>query len=172
MWDDNQPWSDYTGWNPVADVNDSGIPIRFIWELPWSDNDQRFLTKASRYINFDTVGDNRFTISMFTDNNYNSRTDLGEDWQEDDLKWDDNLGWDVDVLDPALTLEFEGGDALGFGLDGFGDEFGGGRPTRLEQLFAFTARYKIQKLRIYGDATNELQFISITLAYQQGSPRR
>ena len=172
MWDDNQPWTDYSGWNPVADVNDSGIPIRFIWELPWSDNDQRFLTKASRYINLDTVGDNRFTISMFTDSNYNSRTDLGEDWQEDDLKWDDNLGWDVDVLDPALTLEFEGGDALGFGLDGFGDEFGGGRPTRLEKLFAFTARYKIQKLRIYGDATNELQFISITLAYQQGSPRR
>ena len=172
MWDDNQPWTDYTGWNPVADANDSGIPIRFIWELPWSDNDQRFLTKASRYINLDTVGNNRFNISMFTDNNYNSRTDLGEDWQEDNLKWDDGLGWDVDVLDPALTLEFEGGDALGFGLDGFGDEFGGGRPTRLEQLFAFTARYKIQKLRMYGDATNELQFVSITLAYQQGSPRR
>ena len=172
MWDDNQPWTDYTGWNPVADANDSGIPIRFIWELPWSDNDQRFLTKASRYVNLDTVGNNRFNISMFTDNNYNSRTDLGEDWQEDNLKWDDGLGWDVDVLDPALTLEFEGGDALGFGLDGFGDEFGGGRPTRLEKLFAFTARYKIQKLRMYGDATNELQFVSITLAYQQGSPRR
>tara|TARA_Y100001951_G_C11218743_1_gene227430 strand:- start:87 stop:842 length:756 start_codon:yes stop_codon:yes gene_type:complete len=172
MWDDNQPWTDYTGWNPVADANDSGIPIRFIWELPWSDNNQRFLTKASRYINLDTVGNNRFNISMFTDNNYNSRTDLGEDWQEDNLKWDDGLGWDVDVLDPALTLEFEGGDALGFGLDGFGDEFGGGRPTRLEKLFAFTARYKIQKLRMYGDATNELQFVSITLAYQQGSPRR
>jgi hypothetical protein len=172
MWDDETPWSDYTGWNPIVAVADSGIPIRFVWELPWADNRQRFRTKASRYINFDTTGDNRFTAQMFTDNNYVNRTDLGEDWQEDTLKWDDDLGWDVDVLDPALEMEFEGGDAPGFGRDEFGEDFGGGRPTRLEKLLAWTARYKIEKLRMYGDATKELKFISITLAYQTGSPRR
>ncbi|MAG26370.1 hypothetical protein CMI47_12540, partial [Candidatus Pacearchaeota archaeon] len=172
MWDDDTPWSDYTGWNPVADTADSGVPIKFVWELPWSDNKERFLTKASRYIGFDTVGDNRFLVEMFVDNIYKDRSDLGEDWVEDTLKWDDGLGWDVDVLDPALSMVFEGGDAPGFGGDEFGEDFGGGRPTRLEKLFAWTARYKIEKLRISGDATKELKFIAITLAYQRGSLRR
>jgi hypothetical protein len=172
MWDDNTPWDDYTGWTPVADDADSGIPIKFEWELPWSDNNERFLTKASRYINFDTEGDNRFTCQMFTDNNFVDRNDLGEDWQEDELKWDDGLGWDVDAYDPALEMVFEGGDAPGFGNDEFGEDFGGGRPTRLEKLIAWTARYKIEKFRILGDATKELKFISITLAYLKGSPRR
>ncbi len=172
MWDDETPWSDYTGWTPIADANDSGIPIKFIWELPWSDHNERFLTKNSRYINFDTTGDNRFTAEMYTDNIFKDRTDLGEDWEEDTLKFDDSLGWDVDVLRPALSLEFEGGDAPGFGGDEFGEDFGGGRPTRLEKLYAFPAKFKIEKLRMFGDATKELKFISITLAYLLGSPRR
>ena len=172
MWGDETAWSDYSGWNPVEDENDSGIPIRFIWELPWSDNNERFLTKASRYINFDTDGDNRFTAEMYTDNNYEDRTDLGEDWEEDSLKFDDTLGWDVDVLDPALSMVFEGGDAPGFGLDEFGEDLGGGRPTRLEKLYAWPARYKIEKLRMSGDATKCLRFVSVTMAYSVGSPRR
>ena len=172
MWEDETPWDDYTGWNPVADTNKSGIPIRFAWELPWSDHNQRFNVKNSRYINFDTEGDNKFTVQMFTDNIYIDKTDFGENWVEDDLKFDDGLGWDVDVLNPALSMVFEGGDSPGFGADEFGDDFGGGRPTRLEKLYAWTAKYKIQKLRMSGDATKALKFISITLAYLTGSPRR
>tara|TARA_R100000781_G_scaffold67890_1_gene42806 strand:- start:630 stop:2465 length:1836 start_codon:yes stop_codon:yes gene_type:complete len=172
MWADDTSWTDFTGWSPVADEADSGIPIRFVWELPWSDNNQRFITKASRYIDFDTQGDNRFKAEMFTDNNFVSKTDLGEDWQEDSLKWSDDLGWDVDVYDPALQMVFEGGDAPGFGADEFGDDYGGGRPTRLEKLIAWTSKYKIEKLRMSGEATKELKFISITLAYQSGSLRR
>jgi hypothetical protein len=171
MWDDETPWQDYTGWNPVADVKDSGIPIRFTWELPWSDSNERFRTKNSRYINFDTIGDNRFVVKMFTDNIYLDRADRGEDWQEDSLKFDDDLGWDVDVYDSTLEMVFEGGDAPGFGLDEFGEDFGGGRPTRLEKLYAWTAKYKIQKLQMSGDAIKELLFISVTLAYNLGSQR-
>ena len=172
MWDDETSWADYTGWSPVADEKDSGVPIRFIWELPWSDNNKRYITKGSRYINFDTQGDNRFTAQMFTDNIFISRSDLGEDWQEDDLKWTDDLGWDVDVFDPALEMAFEGGDAPGYGRDEYGDDYGGGRPTRLEKLIAWTAKYKLWKLRIIGEATKELKFVSVTLAYQTGSIRR
>jgi len=172
MWDDETPWSDYTGWNPVADTTDSGVPIKFVWELPWSDNRQRFLVKGSRYLNFDTTGDNRFKAEMFTDNIYLDRSDLGEDWQEDTLKWDDDLGWELEVLNPILSMDFEGGDAPGFGADEFGKDFGGGRPTRLESLYAWTTKYKLQKLRMSGDGIKELKFVSITLAYQTGSPRR
>jgi len=109
---------------------------------------------------------------MFVDNIYKDTSHLGEDWEEDELKFDDGTCWDVDVLDPVLSLVFEGGDGPGFGADAFGEDFGGGRITRLEKLYAWVAKYKIQKLRLSGDAINKLQFISITLAYLRGSPRR
>jgi len=172
MFSDDTPWEDYTGWYDVADANDSGIPIKFTWELPWSDHNARFDVKNSRYLNFDTEGDNKFTCEMFIDNIYKDKTNFGEDWVEDLLKFDDDTGWDVDVLDPTLSMEFEGGDGPGFGLDEFGEDFGGGRPTRLESLYAWPAKYKIQKLRMTGDKIKPLKFISITIGYLQGSIRR
>ena len=172
MFDDDTPFEDYTGITPVASEKDSGVPIKFVWELPWSDNNERFLTKNSRYINFDTEGDNKFTVDMFVDNIYRDKSNFGEDWEEDSLKFGDGLGFDVEVLDPTLKAVFEGGDSPGFGADEFGEDFGGGRPTRLEQLYAWTSRYKIMKLRMSGDATKALKFISITMAYLTGSPRR
>jgi hypothetical protein len=172
MFDDDTVFTDQRGFSPVADADDSGVPIKFVWELPWSDNNDRFMVKNSRFINFDTIGDERFTVDMFVDNLYEDRADFGEDWEEDDLKFDDLTGFDVDVLTPVLSMEFVGGDGPGFGSDGYGNFYGGGRPTILETLYAWTAKYKIQKLRIYGDATNPLKFVSITLAYLKGSPRR
>jgi hypothetical protein len=165
-------FTDQRGFSPVADADDSGVPIKFVWELPWSDNNDRFMVKNSRFINFDTIGDERFTVDMFVDNLYEDRADFGEDWEEDDLKFDDLTGFDVDVLTPVLSMEFVGGNGPGFGSDGYGNFYGGGRPTILETLYAWTAKYKIQKLRIYGDATKPLKFVSITLAYLKGSPRR
>lgn len=172
MFDDDTPFEDYTGITPVASEKDSGVPIKFVWELPWSDNNERFLTKNSRYINFDTEGDNKFTVDMFVDNIYRDKSNFGEDWEEDSLKFGDGLGFDVEVLDPTLKAVFEGGDSPGFGADEFGEDFGGGRPTRLEQLYAWTSRYKIMKLRMSGEATKALKFVSITMAYSVGSPRR
>jgi hypothetical protein len=172
MWGDDTTFTDGLGWTPVADVDDSGIPISFKWELPWSDNKDRFAVKESRYINFDTEGDNRFTVDMFVDNIYEDRTHFGEDWEEDELKFDDGTGWDVEALDPTLSMTFEGGDAPGFGADEFGDDFGGGRPTRLEKLYAWPSKYKLSKLRITGDGTKKLKFVSITMAYLKGGPRR
>ena len=69
-------------------------------------------------------------------------------------------------------MVFEGGDSPGFGNDQFGEDIGGGRPTRLEQLYAWTAKYKLQKFRITGDAVSALKFVSVSLAYLKGSPRR
>ena len=172
MWGDNTVFTDGTGWNPVADTENSGVPIPFVWELPWSDSGQRFLTKGSRFINFDTLGDQRFTCSMFIDNIYNTKGYAGEAWLEDDFVFDDGLGWEVESLDPALSMTFAGGDSPGYGADEFGDFYGGGRPTRLEKLYAWTAKYKIMKLRFSGDATRPMKFVSITMAYSIGSPRR
>ena len=171
MFDDSTAFTDYTGWYPVVSASDSGVPIPFTWELPWSDNQQRFATKASRYINLDTDGNERFDVKMFVDNLYKSRSDLGESFIDGSV-FDDELGWDVDVLDPILSMTFVGGDGPGYGSDEYGQYMGGGRPTRHEGLYAWTTKYKLFKLRIEGDAKGPLKFISITLAYQPGSIRR
>tara|TARA_R100001594_G_scaffold22817_1_gene44307 strand:- start:2321 stop:4123 length:1803 start_codon:yes stop_codon:yes gene_type:complete len=171
MFDDDFTFTDYTGFSPVADSKDSGIYIPFEWELPWSDNQARFNVKVSRYINFDTEGDQRFSAQMFVDNIYEKTDDFGETWL-DDFTFDDSLGWDVEVLDPALEMEFLGGTAPGFGTDEYGQLYGGGRPTRIENLYAWTSKYKLFKLRVIGDAAGPLKFVSLTLAYNTGSIRR
>lgn len=171
MFDDDTVFTDNTGFNPVADINDSGVSIPFDWELPWSDAGRRFNTKNSRYINFDTEGNQRFTCQMFIDNIFEDRSFLGEAFL-DGFVFDDDLGWDVRQLDPTLEMEFIGGDAPGFGSDGFGNDFGGSRPTRLENLYAWSSKYKLQKLRMTGDGLGPLKFISISLAHQTGSIRR
>ena len=172
MFDDDTSFDDYTGWNPVASTADSGVPIKFIWELPWTDFGQRFLVKNTRHINFDTVGTQTFTAQMFTDNIYFDKSDVGEDFVEDTLKFDDGTGWDVDVLDPTLSMEFVGGDSAGFGTSEFGASFGGGRATSLEQLYAWVAKFKLSKLRIYGDGIDQLKFVSNTISFLTGSARR
>ena len=171
VWSDGFPWIDGTGWNPVADVNDSGVPIRWVWELPWSDADQRFRNKESRFIRFDTEGDETFTASMFVDKFYFDLHDHGQEFL-DETFWDDSRGWDEIVLAPALSMVFRGGDSPGFGEDGYGELYGGGRPTREEGLYGWNAKYHLFKLRMSGEAMGPLKFVSVSLAYLLGSVRR
>lgn len=169
--EDGTFFSDLTGWNPVVTVKNSGVPIKWVWELPWSDADQRFRNKESRFIRFDTEGDESFDAEMFLDNRYLDRTDPGEEWL-DDTFFSDSSGWDVEVLAPALSMEFRGGTSPGFGDDGYGQLYGGGRPTRDEGLYAWTAKYHLFKLRMSGEAIGPLKFVSISMAYLLGSIRR
>ena len=172
MFSDDTSFTDYYGWTPVADVADSGVPIPFEWELPWADYGQRFMVKNSRHINFDTIGTQGFTVQMFIDNIYYDRSDFGEDWWEDTLKFDDGTGWDVDVLNPALEMSFTGGESFGLGGVGYGQPLAGTRPTSLEQLYAWVTKFKIAKLRMSGDGIEPLKYVSITNSYQMGSIRR
>ena len=171
MFDDDTSFTDYKGFNPVADTKDSGVPIPFVWELPWSDANRRFNVKASRYVNFDTEGDQKFTCDMFVDNIYEDRSNLGETYL-DGTTFDDEFGYDVEILKPNISGEFVGGTGPGFGLDEYGKSFGGSRPTRHEGLYAWESRYKINKFRFSHDATAPLKFVSISLAYSVGSVRR
>ena len=171
MFSDDTSFTDYKGFNPVADAKDSGVPIPFVWELPWSDANRRFDVKASRYVNFDTEGDQKFTCDMFVDNIYEDRSNLGET-HLDGTGFDDEFGYDVQVLKPNISGDFMGGSGPGYGLDQYGQNFGGGRPTRHEGLYAWESRYKINKFRFSHDATSPLKFVSISLAYTAGSIRR
>jgi hypothetical protein len=171
MFDDDTTFTDQTGWTPVADFDQSGIPIPFDWILPWSDNGKRMNTKESRYVGLDTLGTGQFTLQMFIDNAFYDREHVGEEFLDDTL-FDDGLGWDVEALTPALSMDFMGGDALGYGLSPFGHLYGDGRPTSIEKLYAWRAKYKLFKMRLTGEADGPLKFVSLFLAYAAGSIRR
>ena len=172
VFDDYTEFTDDHGWTPVGnDPTKNGVSIPWVWELPWGDNNARFNVKNSRYINFDTDGDGSFTCEMFIDNIYEDRSFLGEPFLDGTLFTDD-FGWDKEQLDPALSMEFKVGDSKGFGGDDFGFDYGGGRPTRLESLYAWVAKYKIFKLRLSGRSRSSKRFSSISMAYTGGSIRR
>lgn len=171
MFSDNTPFTDYSGFTPVGDINDSGISIPWVWELPWADNGQRYNTKSSKFLGLDTQGKARFNVQMFIDNIREDKQNRGETYLDNTL-FDDGTGFDVEVLNPALEMSFVGGDYDGFGADEFGQYYGGGRPTQDERLYKWPSKYKLQKFRFYGDGQDSLKFVSLTIAYLLGSIRR
>jgi hypothetical protein len=171
MFDDNTCFTDYRGLDPVADAEDSGVCIRCEWLFPWADNGSRAATKTSRYLGFDTEGAQQFTVQMFCDNRFEDRTDPGEEFEEDPLLFDDDLGFDVEVLAPVLEQTYMGGDYGGLGLEGFGEFFGGGRNTSNVALYSWVTKYKLYRLRITADAYRTLKISSLTMLYTGGSVR-
>lgn len=148
---------------PATEDSSSGKEIDFEWEFPWADFGDRAATKHSRYLSISSTGTSQFCIDFFTDyiyyNNYYNR------------------------LDPQLTLDFVAGDSVGWGngnimennkiVDYKGHQnYGGGRITNNELLFAWTTKFKIGKFRIHGSSKYKLNINSITLYYQMGNIRR
>lgn len=170
-WDDGTVFTDGTGWLPVSADSDGGLPIKFVWELPWTHLDTRTTIKNSRYIMIDTQGTGSFTAMMFIDNIYRDRTFTGETWTDGTL-FDDGYGWEAERLDPTLTMDFVGGDRGGFGVETLSDEFGGGRITSDERLYAWVTKFKLQKLRFEGTTVGPLKFIATGILFLLGSIMR
>jgi hypothetical protein len=136
---------------PAQDEEDtSGKAIDFDWEFPWADFGDRAAIKKSRYLALSTTGDSQFYVDMFLDYIYN------------------NI--DTGMKDPQLTMDFVGGDSPGWG--GGSQLYGAGRRTNTEFLFAWTATFKIAKIRLYGSSKKKININSITLYYQKGNIRR
>lgn len=171
---DGTTFSDNTGFTPIAEGEDGGVPIIFDWELPWADFDKRLKSKVTKYLALDVEGDGRFTAEMYVDNMYEDRSDPGEEFS-DGTVFTDELGFryyrDEPVRTPELSMEFVGGDALGYGGQ-YGNYFGDGRNTREELSYAWTTKGKIFKLRFHGETMRPLRFVSVSLAYHDGSIRR
>lgn len=153
---------------PATDTEPSGKAIEFEWEFPWADFGDRSATKHSRYLSISSTGTSEFCIDFFTDyiyyNNYYKQ------------------------LDPQLTMDFVAGDSYGYGNGNYATKdttineinvtytgkqnYGGGRITNNELLFAWTTKFKIAKFRIHGSSKYKLNINSITLYYQIGNIRR
>lgn len=169
---DGTVFTDGTGFSPIVSTNTSGVPIKFDWELPWSDMGNRSRKKETRYIGFDVTGTADYTVSMYVDKFYFDRSDPGETFTDGTL-FTDGTGWlrDEPLTTPALTMDFLGGDNLGFGGDPFGELYGGGRIGQDSRSFAWPTQFKIQKLRIQGQTMAPLEIVSITLDYLTKSMR-
>lgn len=123
----------------------AGSPINFTWDLPWSDFGRRANTKTTKYFGLDTVGSSDFTVSMYLDR----------------ILVDGN-----NADSPALTMNMTGGDDQGFGSTD--QEFGGGRMTDDERLYAWPARFKLAKLRFTGSSVASLRFVRMVFYLQKG----
>ncbi len=143
-------YADYVDDIVLGDADGTGTAISFTWELPWSDFDRRIHTKTNRYIALDTKGTAQFTLQTFVDNLYENKQ--------------------TSALTPALTANFVGGDAVGFG--GGTQNYGGSRRTADERLWRWPVKHKIMKNRIFGSTKEPLKIISMTVAYFDGSIRR
>lgn len=145
---DDPYYADFIGDTDV-NADGTGIPIDFVWELPWADLNTRTNTKTFKYISFDTKGYSRFTCEVYIDNLYR---DVNGDRK------------------PALSMDFYGGDSPGYG--GGTQPYGGGRRAVDERGTYWPAKFKIFKLRFYGSAKESLHFVSVALNYLRGSFRR
>lgn len=172
-WTDGTAWSDGTGWSPVADENNSGVPILCVWETPWADFGHRQMTKNLKYLAVEAVGSAPFKVYLFVDGIYEDHDDVGEEWSDNSI-WSDGVGWlrAEEPLLPHLELDVLGADAGGFGTSSFGNVPMGIKLSNDERLFAAPARFKIAKVRIVSESTEPLSIVSLSWFYTLGSTRR
>ena len=174
MFDDDTTFTDQTGFTPVADVFDSGVPVKWTWELPWSDLKHRAFTKTLRYIILDTEGGAEIKCRVFIDDLY-TQNDAGEEFS-DGTTYDDNTGnypRAEPLYTPALEMDYVGKDHGGYGTESYGlDLYGGGNNTGLRKLTLTPTKFTTFKLRFEGESMRPLKFVAITLLYQGGSIRR
>ena len=169
---DGTTFTDHTGFTPVVDIYDSGLPIRWTWELPWADLQHRGLSKTLRYIMMDAEGSSPFNIKVFVDNRRVRRSN-GEPFSDGTL-FTDGTGFIPPTEEDfmyALSIDMVGKDRGGFGFDGYGNIYGGGNNTSTQLVTEAPTKGKIFKLRFEGESLESLKFVAITLMYQLGSIR-
>lgn len=144
---DNPIYADFVGDPDIVDENGehSGKEISFLWEFGWQDMNNRQAKKTLRYIGLSTNGKAEFTLAT----NY----DYIDEPQEGEQK-----------------IDMVGGDSVGWGNGK--QNYGAGRRTNTEQLFAYTAKFNLIKLKLYGKSKEDLKINSISLFYQMGNIRR
>lgn len=144
---DNPIYRDFAG-DPEYPVDETtgldGKSIDFEWEFGWQDLNNRHAIKYLRYASISATGSAQFSFGTWYDY-----------MQEDDCE---------------QKIEFVGGDANGWGAGR--QKYGGGRRVNTENLFAYTAKFNLIKMKIYGTSKEDLKINSISLYYLTGNLRR
>lgn len=87
--------------------------------------------------------------------------------------WVDNLYKDADgniLYNPAISMDFVGNDAPGFGYDA--GPYGGGRRSGDPRLMGFPIKFKKLKAGIVGSTTKPLEISLISFLYLKGLFKR
>lgn len=140
----------YRAANPDVWSEYKGEPIVWALETPWSDMRERAKNKINVYVNLDSEGTDRFTVSAFVNKIRNKPT--------------------TNELIPVQSLEFQAGDSGGWGIQHPGN-WGGGRRTREEKVWPFSLRGKLIRWRYSGATTQKVRIISHTMYYKLGNIR-
>ena len=170
---DGTKFTDSTGFISELDAENTGISISWAWELPWADFERRMSLKRSLFLGVDASGPGTFVTKMYIDDTYEDLDDPGEAFTDDYL-FSDETGFEREtpLTLPALTHDFVGGGRGGFGVDAFGQLFGGGLRSNTPKLYRWPARFKIAKMRFEGDTLERLRIAAFSLTYTPGGLRR
>lgn len=129
----------------------TGEAIEITQELPWVNGANPMEVKFNKFISIASNGDAEFTTKVWVDNLYK-----------------DNDG--VVIHDPALSMDFVGNNAPGFGYDA--GPYGGGRRSADPRLFQFPVKFKTIKVSITGSVKKTLEIAGITFLYLSGRFKR
>lgn len=132
-------------WEPYV-----GNPIEWATETPWSDMRDRGMFKIVKYVNLDSEGTDRFTLSAFVNK---IRTDPA-----------------TNALSPYRSMSFQAGDTGGWGMKNPGT-WGSGRRTREEKIWPMEVRGKLVRWRWEGSTTRKVKITSLTMYYRLGNIR-
>ena len=124
---------------------DDGVAISIDAELPWLHVGGRAVKKSLKRLLIDTEGTAKFQIQLFRDKIYK----------------DEN-----DNYDPALTMDVVCGSASGYG--DISETFGGERRLKDERYWGFPLEFKLIKIRLVGDITNEFVWSAAVLLIAKG----
>lgn len=125
-----------------------GDAINITLELPWLDGHDTMRVKQTSHVAMATKGTAEFMVKAWVDNLYKD--------------FDGNI-----LHDPALTMQFIGNDAKGFGYDE--GPYGGGRRSNDPRLYKFPVKFKTLKVAVSGAVRKPLEFSSISFLYAKGS---
>jgi hypothetical protein len=128
-----------------------GETIPFDMEMPWLTSKDPMKTKFNRFVSIGTKGDAEFTLKAFVDNLYKDV--------------DGNI-----VYNPAISVDFIGNDAPGFGFDA--GPYGGGRRSNDPRLYNFPIKFKTLKPVFSGSARKTLEITHLSFLYNVGKFRR
>ena len=107
--------------------------------------------KQTRFLSISSTGTSPFFVKAYVDHLY--RNYEGQS-----------------IYDPAITMDFMGNDAVGFGLDSL--PYGGGRRSHDPRLYKFPVRFKTLKLNMYGSTILPLEIGIVSVLFSSGKYKR
>lgn len=128
-----------------------GQEVPFEMELPWLDSRDPMKVKQLKFISIASKGTAKFTVDAYVDNLYKDRNGVVQ-------------------YSPALSMDFMGNDAAGFGYDA--GPYGGGRRSNDPRLFSFPLKFKSLKIVIHGTSRDPLEIDTISFLFTKGKYRR